>query len=108
MEMKEIKAYVRKSKMEAVVNALAKVDGLSGVSVNTVSGFGRSRGVLRLVDFENHVKIEAVCSDEIKDEVVATILESARTNHRGDGKVFVDTIDEAWRIETGQSLGDQP
>lgn len=90
------------------MNALAKIDGLSGVSVNTVSGFGRSRGVLKLVDFENHVKIEAVCGDNIKDKAVSTIMNLARTDHRGNGKVFVDTIDEAWRIETGRSLGDQP
>ncbi len=106
--MKEIKAYIRKERADAVINALAKIDGLSGVSVNTITGFGRSRGVLRFVDFESHVKVEAVCRDDLKQTVVRTILEAARTSRHGDGKIFVSDIGEAWRIETAEPTDTSP
>lgn len=106
--MKEVKAYIRRNKLDDVVNALAKVEGLSGVSVSTITGFGRSRGVLQLVDFETHIKIEAVCSDELKETVVETMLRFSQTGYRGDGKVFVQSVEEAYRIETGEGLEDAP
>lgn len=102
--MKEIKAYIRKKQLDAVINALAQVQGLSGVSVNTITGFGRSRGILRMVDFETHLKVEAVCPDNLKDAVVRTILDAAHTGKRGDGKVFVTEVAEAWRIESKDEI----
>lgn len=102
--MKEIKAYIRREKLDAVVNALAKVEGLSGVSVNPVMGFGRSRGRLRLVDFETHSKIEAVCRKELKKQVVSTILDAAHTGQHGDGKIFVSDVGEAWRVESKKAI----
>lgn len=106
--MKEIKAYIRRDRLDPVVNALAQVEGLSGVSVNTITGFGRSRGILRLIDFETHIKVEAVCDDDLKETVVRTVLAAANTGQRGDGKVFVSSVEEAYRIETGQPLADEP
>lgn len=106
--MKQVKAYIRRNKLDSVVNALAQVEGLSGVSVNAVTGFGRSRGVLRLVDFETHIKIETVCTDALKAQVVQTILDAASSGQRGDGKVFVGTTEEAWRIETQSQINETP
>lgn len=102
--MKEIKAYIRREQLDEVVNALAKVEGLSGVSVNTVTGFGRSRGRLRLVDFETHFRIEAACREELKEQVVSTILDAAHTGQHGDGKIFVSDVDEAWRVESREAI----
>ena len=102
--MKEIKAYIRNDKLDDVVNSLAQVEGLSGVSVSKITGFGRSRGILRLVDFDTHIKVEAVCRDELKDRVIQTILEAGHTGKRSDGKIFVTDVAEAWRIESKQSL----
>ena len=102
--MKEIKAYIRKDKLEIVTNGLARIEGLSGVSVSIVSGFGRSRGVLQLVDFDTHLKVEAVCNDSLKDEVVETILNLASTGQRGDGKVFVGNVEESWRVQNSERI----
>ncbi len=106
--MKEVKAYVRKDRLDAVVNALAGLEGLSGTSVNRITGFGRSRGRLRLVDFETHFKIETVCTDDLKEKVVDTILQAAHSGQRGDGKIFVSEICEAARIQTGERLTERP
>jgi len=99
--MKEIKAYIRRERLDPVVNALARIPTLSGISLSTVSGFGRSRGRLRFVDFETHVKVEVVCGDSLVEVVVATIREQACTKRRGDGKIFVSEVEGAVRIETG-------
>jgi nitrogen regulatory protein PII len=100
--MKEIKAYIRRECLDAVVNRLAEVRELSGISLSAVTGFGRSRGVLRFVDFDSHVKLETVCKDELVEQVVGIIQENACTKHRGDGKIFVAAAEQAVRIETGQ------
>jgi nitrogen regulatory protein PII len=55
--MKMIQAYIWRRSQAKVVTELAKIEGLSGVSACTVTGFGRSRGILRFVDFTTHVKI---------------------------------------------------
>jgi nitrogen regulatory protein PII len=106
--MKEIKAYIRRERLDAVVNALAQIEGLSGVSVNTTTGFGRSRGVLRLIDFETHFKVEAVCGDDLQNRVVQTILKAGQTGQRGDGKIFVSEVKEAYRIQSGDHLAETP
>ena len=92
--MKEIKAYIRSEKLDEVVSALAHVDGLSGISVSTITGFGRGRGRL-------HKKVEATCSDNLVLSVVSAIKKSARTGQRGDGKIYVSSIEQSTRIEDG-------
>ena len=102
--MKEVKAYIRRDRLDSVVNALAQIKNLSGVSVSTVTGFGRSRGRLRLVDFESHIKIETVCDDTLLDEVITTLQATACTHQRGDGKIFVSDVGKMIRIETGTEI----
>jgi nitrogen regulatory protein P-II 1 len=106
--MKKIEAYIWRCSQAKVATALAKIERLSGVSACTVTGFGRSRSILRFVDFNTHVKIETVCDDRLKDTVVAAILDAARSGKRGDGKVFVSSIEEGYRIETGELLSANP
>ncbi|KMP10801.1 hypothetical protein UR09_05165 [Candidatus Nitromaritima sp. SCGC AAA799-A02] len=110
--MKEIKAYIKPHKLSEVTRALHKVEGLTGMSVVNVKGFGRSRAkdaphriVEDLVDYIPHVKIEIVCRDEMVEEIVSTIQKTAHTGLRGDGKIYISTVDEAIRIETGERGG---
>ena len=107
--MKEIKAYIKPHKLPKVTLALHEVEGLSGLSVVDVKGFGRSRAkdapfriVNDLVDFIPHVKIEIVCPDALAEEIVSIIEKEAHTGLRGDGKIYVSRIETAIRIETGE------
>ncbi|MFQ5569511.1 MAG: P-II family nitrogen regulator [Rhodothermales bacterium] len=108
--MKEIKAYIKPHKLSAVTLALHKVEGLTGMSVSDVRGFGRGRAKEAphkvredLVDFIPHVKLEIVCHDDLVDEIVETIREAAHTGLRGDGKIYVlSTVEKAVRISTGE------
>jgi nitrogen regulatory protein P-II 1 len=46
--------------------------------------------------------IEVAVTDELADKVVDEIIEAAKTDKIGDGKVFIMPIDEAIRIRTGE------
>ena len=107
--MKEIKAYIKRHKLSKVTLALQKIDGLTGISVSDVYGFGRGRArgapdkiTEELVDFIPQVKIEIVCRDDLAETIVSTIENAARTGLRGDGKIYVAPIDAAVRISTGE------
>ena len=105
--MKLVMAIIRPHKMQDVKNAL-DVLGLGGLTVTEVRGHGRQRGQVEKyrgleysIDLLPKVKIEVVCEDRRKEEVVKTILQAARTGEIGDGKVFVLPIEESIRVRTG-------
>ena len=108
--MKEIKAYIKPHKLSDVTLALHHVEGLTGMSVSNVKGFGRgwakdSPHSVRedLVDYIPHVKIEIICHDELVEAVVETIRQAAHTGLRGDGKIYVlSRVEDAVRISTGE------
>lgn len=107
--MKEIKAYIKPHKLSEVTLALHKVEGLTGLSVTKVQGFGRGRArgapqriVDDLVEYMPRVKLEIFCHDELVDEVVAVIAKTAYTGLRGDGKIYVTPVETAVRISTGE------
>ena len=99
--MKEIKAFLRSQMLDAVVDALGARPDSPGLTLIDVEGWGHLAGEAapRLTD---RVKLEIVVPDERVEEVVALIMEKARTGHSGDGKIFVSTVDEAVRIRTGE------
>jgi nitrogen regulatory protein PII len=107
--MKEVKAYINKHKLSNVTLALQQIEGLSGMSISDVRGFGRGRAKNvpdRITeDFLHYVpkiKVEIVCRDDLVEEVVSTIERTAHTGLRGDGKIFVSDVEAAVRISTGE------
>jgi nitrogen regulatory protein P-II 1 len=60
------------------------------------------RGGEYTVDFLPKIKIEIVVPDALADKVVALVSGAARTGSIGDGKVFVEPLEEAFRIRTGE------
>jgi len=107
--MKEIKAYIKRHKLSEVTLALQKIDGLTGMSVHDIQGFGRGRArnepdkiTEDLVDFIPQIKIEIICRDELVETIIFTISTAARTGLRGDGKIYVFPVDDAIRISTGE------
>ncbi|MEW6487315.1 MAG: P-II family nitrogen regulator [Thermodesulfobacteriota bacterium] len=107
--MKEIKAYIKKHKLAPVTLALHKIEGLTGISVTDVRGFGRGRAkdqphrvVDDLIDYVTGVKLEIVCRDDLVDEVIRTIQQTAHTGLKGDGKIYVSDVEQAVRISTGE------
>ncbi len=102
--MKKIEAIIQPFKLEDVRSALKAV-GIDGMTVTEVRGHGRQKGHREIyrgheyeVDLLPKVKLEMVVPSERVDEVIRTVLESARTGKIGDGKIFVYEVVEAIRI----------
>ena len=107
--MKEIKAYIKPHKLSEVTLALHQMEGLTGMSVTDVRGFGRTRTtdahhrtIDDLEDYVPHAKIEIICKDQQVDKIISTIEKAAHTGLHGDGKIYVSDANNAIRISTGE------
>ncbi len=107
--MKLITAIIKPFKLDDVKEALSKL-GVQGLTVTEVKGFGRQKGHTELyrgaeyvVDFLPKVKIEVALDDNVVDKALSAIEESAKTGKVGDGKIFVQQLDQVIRIRTGES-----
>ncbi|MDC3003373.1 P-II family nitrogen regulator [Paracoccaceae bacterium] len=107
--MKKIEAVIKPFKLDEVKEALQEI-GIQGLSVIEVKGFGRQKGHTELyrgaeyvVDFLPKVKIEVALDDDQVEPAIAAIIDAAKTDKIGDGKIFVSTIEQAIRIRTGES-----
>ncbi len=106
--MKKVEAIIKPFKLEDVKEALAAV-GVQGMTVTEVKGFGRTGGNKETfgsaaypIDFVPKVKIEIIAKDETVHQVVDAIVAAARTGRIGDGKIFVQPVEEVIRIRTGE------
>ena len=110
--MKKIEAIIKPFKLDEVKEALQDL-GVQGLSVIEVKGFGRQKGHTELyrgaeyvVDFLPKVQIEVVLDDEQVDGAIEAIVNAAKTDKIGDGKIFVSSIEQAVRIRTGETGSD--
>ncbi len=104
--MKLVKCIVREQKVDQTTDALKQID-VSGVTVTHIQGSGRAdnptmvwlgqRGELRYVP---HAMIDVVVPDDLVDDVLRIVLDTARTGKRGDGRVFIIPVEEAYTIRT--------
>jgi len=106
--MKKIEAIIKPFRLDDVKDALFD-QGIEGMTVTEVRGFGRQRGHTELyrgaeyvVDFLPKIKVEVVVPADRVDEVVDAIANAARTQRIGDGKIFVLPVEQALRIRTGE------
>ena len=106
--MKELKAYIRISKIEAVIHALkeAGAANMSIIHVQSVGGEIDAKDFklsLELVSgYSEVVKLELVCSDADAAMYIEAIRKSAYTSRPGDGIIFVTNVEDAVKIRTGE------
>ncbi|MBA4367963.1 MAG: transcriptional regulator [Desulfobacterium sp.] len=107
--MKKIEAIIKPFKLDEVKTALNE-NGVTGMTVTEVKGFGRQRGHKEIyrgaeyqVDFIPKIKLEIVVEESIVAIVINIIKEKANTGSIGDGKIFVLPVEQAIRIRTGES-----
>ncbi len=107
--MKEIKAIIRPSKLLEITEELHKIEGLPGVTLSEIKGFGKGRArnakdriVYEMVEFVTRIQLEVVVDDRMVDEVVDVIQKFAHTGNTGDGKIFVINVEEAVKIRTNE------
>ena len=109
--MKLITAIIRPEKLESVQLALSERD-VYLMTVSDVRGCGRQRGfteVYRGAEFQARllpkVKIEIAVNDAFVEATVEAIVHASRTSDTGqvgDGKIFVQPLDDCIRIRTGE------
>ncbi len=107
--MKLITAVIKPFKLDDVRIALSDV-GVQGMTVTEVKGFGRQKGHTELyrgaeyvVDFLPKVKLELAVSSDMVDKVVEAITRAAQTGKIGDGKIFIQPLEQIVRIRTGET-----
>jgi nitrogen regulatory protein PII len=108
--MKEVKAYIRRHRVNNVIEVLQKagVPGITVVEVHPV-GYGYDPNY-----FESHfltvteryahwdvVKLEIVCADGDSEKFVEIVQEQCRTGAKGDGMILVSEVFDAVRIRDG-------
>ena len=93
-------AIIKPFKLEDVKEALVE-NGIAGMTVSDVKGYGRQqghselyRGAEYVVDFLAKIKIEVIVNDEDVDSTISVIVEAAKTGKIGDGKIFVTPVEE--------------
>jgi len=107
--MKEIKAIIRPSKLLEVTEELHRIEGLPGVTVSEIKGFGKSKAknahdrvVYEMVELIPRVKLEVVVNDEMVADVINVIQQFSHTGNTGDGKIFVVNVEEIVKIRTNE------
>jgi nitrogen regulatory protein PII len=112
MLMKMVTAIIKPFKLDEVREALGEL-GVTGVTVTEVKGFGRQKGHTELyrgaeyvVDFLPKVKVEIALSEDSVESAVEAIIKAAQTGKIGDGKIFINSLDEVIRIRTGETGSD--
>jgi len=110
--MKKVEAIIKPFKIEEVREALSEV-GVVGMSASEVKGHGKQKGHKEFyrgseynVDFLPKIKIEMVLPDKKVRDVIDAIRSSANTGKIGDGKIFVQSIEQAVRIRTEETGDD--
>ncbi|MEM7303974.1 MAG: P-II family nitrogen regulator [Pseudomonadota bacterium] len=107
--MKLVTAIIKPFKLDDVREALTE-QGIQGLTVTEVKGFGRQKGHTELyrgaeyvIDFLPKLKIEIAVAENSVDQVIEVITRTANTGKIGDGKIFVMNIEQAIRIRTGET-----
>jgi nitrogen regulatory protein P-II 2 len=110
--MKLVVAIIKPFKLEDVRDALTH-QGISGMTVTEVKGYGRQKGHTEIyrgaeyaVTFLPKLRIEVAVNDDQADRIVEAIERSAKTGQIGDGKIFVVPVEGALRIRTGETGSD--
>ena len=107
--MKKVEAIIKPFKLDDVKEALTEA-GIVGMTVLEVRGFGRQkghkeayRGTEYTIEFVPKIKIDVVVQDGVANDVVNTIIRTAKTGEVGDGKIFITNLENVVRIRTGET-----
>ncbi|MCK8817974.1 P-II family nitrogen regulator [Natroniella sulfidigena] len=107
--MKKVECIVRPEKLEELIQGFEEL-GINGLNITQITGYGEQKGATKIyrgvkyeVKLKEKLKIEIVISDDKVEELIDTIVKTARTGEVGDGKIFIYDIEEAIKIRTGET-----
>ena len=106
--MKLITTIIRPEQLPEVKTALFRA-GVTGMTLSRVSGHGGAREVIQhyradtvVLEFRDKVRIEMAVSEPFVELTIEAILSAAQTGEVGDGKIFVQPLEQVVRIRTGE------
>ena len=110
--MKRIDAMIPTMKRSAVIDGILKA-GAQGVTVVESRGkgagdrpmVGGARGTAKYIAGYNRIDtLTTVVNDSKLESVISAIIDVTHTGSKGDGMIFVSTIDEAYKIGTKEKV----
>jgi len=110
--MKRIEAMIPSLKRSNVIEGILKA-GAQGVTVVESRGkgagerpmVGGARGTARYIAGYNRIDtIITIVNDSKLEPVVSAIIDIAHSGSKGDGMIFVSTIEEAYKIGTKEKV----
>ena len=108
MSLELVTAIIKPHKLEEVKEALL-ANGVEGLTVTEVRGFGRQRGKTENfrgseynIDFIPKVRLDILVPAELADRIVTVVVDAARTDKIGDGKVWSVPVRTVTRVRTGE------
>ena len=106
--MKEIKAYVRREKVDMILQKLEE-SGVKGMTVIDVFALGDwadeksfSYSIEYVEKYSKVVKLEIICDDSDTNKFFDIIAKFGITGQHGDGMIFISNIEKSLRIRTGE------
>jgi nitrogen regulatory protein PII len=106
--IKLVTAIIQPYRLDDVQEALDAV-GITGMTVTEVRGYGQTKGHIEhmrgesyMVNFVAKTEIKILTTEDKVQQIVETIIETARTGRLGDGKIFITSVEDVIRIRTGE------
>lgn len=107
--MKVVTAYIQPEKLGSVKEALYEAE-IFKISVTNVLGCGQQKGYTESyrgseteVKLLKKVRLQIALNDEFVQPCIDAIVKGARTGNIGDGKIFVENLEQCIRIRTGET-----
>lgn len=110
--MKRIDAIVPTIKRNTVLHAMMQT-GIGGATITESRGKGSgerptytgAKGTARYIaEFARMDIITSIVDDSKVEKVVSAIIKTVHTGAKGDGKIFVSTVDESYDISTRNKI----
>ena len=106
--MKKLEFVIRPEKI-ALMKTILSECGAHGAMFTSVSGYGNQKSeqyVYRGKPYFEQIflktKVETIVSEETADKIIGRVLKEMPTGEIGDGKIFIQPIEEVIRIRTGE------
>ena len=110
--MKLIIAYIQPDKLTSVKEELFKAEVFKLSVIPNAAGCGQQKGYTEAyrgrvteINLRPKTRIEIAVNDNFVQTTVDAIIRAARTGKIGDGKIFIQPLDECIRIRTGETGG---
>lgn len=106
--MKKLEMIVKPEKLEELEKIIAAL-GIHSMTLTNVMSFDRQKGYTQVYRGEKYmvnllpkVKVELVIKDNLCENIVQKIRETAVAGSTGDEKIFIYEVADAIRICTGE------